>query len=64
MRKGVKEMVEEGLLFLDDISRIFRISKNTLQRKKWREQKGIPLHKIGKKLCGFKNEIERWAKSQ
>jgi hypothetical protein len=57
-------MTEGEVLFLEDISRIFRISLNTLQRKKWREQNGIPLHKIGKKLCGFKNEIERWAKSR
>jgi hypothetical protein len=57
-------MTEGDILFVDDISKLFSISQNTIQRKKWREQAGIPLHKIGKKLCGFKHEIERWAKSK
>ena len=57
-------MREEDILFVDDIARLFSLSQNTIQRKKWREQAGIPLHKIGKKLCGFKNEIEIWAKSK
>ena len=57
-------MKEGDILFVDDIARLFSLSQNTIQRKKWREQAGIPLYKIGKKLCGFKNEIERWAKSK
>lgn len=57
--------MEDGeVLFVEDISRLFRISPNTIQRKRWREESGIPLHRIGKKLCGFKNEIDRWAKSK
>ncbi|MCK4860051.1 MAG: transcriptional regulator [Candidatus Omnitrophica bacterium] len=57
-------MTEADILFVDDISRLFSISQNTIQRRKWREQTGMPLHKIGKKLCGFKREIEEWAKSK
>ena len=57
-------MTEGDILFVNDISKLFSISQNTIQRKKWREQAGIPLHKIGKKLCGFRHEIERWAKSK
>ncbi|MBU1086965.1 MAG: hypothetical protein KKD05_05530 [Candidatus Omnitrophica bacterium] len=57
-------MKEEDILFVGDIARLFSLSQNTIQRKKWREQAGIPLYKIGKKLCGFKNEIESWAKSK
>lgn len=57
-------MTEGEILFVGDISRLFSISPNTIQRKKWREQTGMPLHKIGKKLCGFKHEIEKWAKSK
>ena len=57
-------MTDGEILFVEDISRLFQVSVNTIQRKKWREQTGIPLHKIGKKLCGFKHEIEKWAKSK
>jgi hypothetical protein len=57
-------MEDQEVLFVEDISKLFHISPNTIQRKKWREESGIPLHRIGKKLCGFKNEIDRWAKSK
>jgi hypothetical protein len=57
-------MSEQEVLFVEDISRLFRISLNTIQRRKWREHSGIPLRKIGKRLCGFKDEIEKWAKAQ
>jgi len=57
-------MEDSEVLFVEDISKLFHISPNTIQRKRWREESGIPLHRIGKKLCGFKNEIDRWAKSK
>lgn len=55
-------MPESDLLFVDDISRLFRLSKNTIRRRKWREKSGIPLHKVGKQLCGSRTEIENWFK--
>jgi len=55
-------MGEGDILFSEDITRLFRISPNTLRRKKWREKTGIPLHKVGKRLCGLKSEIEKWFK--
>jgi len=61
---GGNEVVQSEVLFVPDIARLFRVSPNTIQRKKWREETGIPLHKIGKRLCGFKQEIEKWAKSK
>lgn len=57
-------MTKGEILFVEDISQLFGVSSNTIQRKKWRETTGIPLHKIGKKLCGFKQEVEKWAKSK
>ncbi len=57
-------MTKGEILFVEDISQLFGLSSNTIQRKKWREATGIPLHKIGKKLCGFKQEVEKWAKSK
>ena len=57
-------MTEADILFVEDISKLFGVSANTIHRKRWREETGIPLHKIGKKLCGFKHEVEKWAKSK
>lgn len=50
------------LLFVDEVSKMFRISKTTLRRRKWREHNGIPIRKVGKKLCASRDEIERWFK--
>lgn len=57
-------MTQGEILFVEDISRLFGVSANTIHRKSWRKETGIPLHKIGKKLCGFKQEVEKWAKSK
>ena len=57
-------MINNEILFVEDISKLFGVSANTIHRKRWREETGIPLHKIGKKLCGFKHEVEKWAKSK
>lgn len=53
-------MVEDNIIFISDISKLFRISPNTLRRKKWRKKTGIPLRKVGKQLCGSRSEIEKW----
>lgn len=57
-------MEEQEVLFVEDISKLFHISPNTIQRKRWRAESGIPLRRIGKRLCGFRKEIEGWAKSK
>ena len=57
-------MTQGEILFVEDIARLFQVAPNTIQRRRWREETGIPLHKIGKKLCGFKYEVEEWAKSR
>ena len=54
------KVTETEFLFVDDVSRMFRISPNTLRRKEWRRKSGIPLRKVGKQLCGARTEIERW----
>lgn len=53
-------MGEGDILFIEDISRLFHIAPNTLRRKKWRQKSGIPLRKVGNKLCGLKFELEKW----
>jgi len=53
-------MLETEILFVKDISKMFRISSNTLRRRLWRERTGIPLRKVGRQLCGTKTEIDKW----
>lgn len=48
------------LLFIDDVHKLIRVSKNTIRRKKWREKTGIPMRKIGNKLCGYKQDVITW----
>lgn len=55
-------MVEDSILFVPDIARMFKVSENTIRRRKWRERSGIPLRKVGKQLCGARSDIERWFK--
>lgn len=55
-------MADDSILFVVDIAKLFRISPNTLRRKKWRQKSGIPLRKVGRQLCGLRPEIERWFK--
>lgn len=55
-------MVDGDILFVEDVARIFHISANTIRRKRWREKTGIPLRKVGKRLCVAKAEIENWFK--
>lgn len=55
-------MADDSILFVADIAKLFRISPNTLRRKKWRQKSGIPLRKVGRQLCGLRPEIERWFK--
>ena len=53
-------MIVEELLFVEDIAKLFNVSEDTIRRKKWRQKNGIPLHRVGKRLCGLKEEIEEW----
>jgi hypothetical protein len=55
-------MTEDNILFVGDVAKLFRISPNTIRRRKWRERSGIPLRKVGKQLCGSRSDIERWFK--
>jgi len=55
--------VKEGdIIFLPEISRMFNISQGTLRRKSWRQKSGIPLRKVGRRLCGLRPELEKWFK--
>ena len=53
-------MTGEDLIFVEEIAQMFNISANTIRRKSWRRKTGIPLRKVGKRLCGTRKEIEKW----
>lgn len=55
-------MTEKDVLFVEDVARIFQIAPGTIRRRKWREKNGIPLRRIGKRLCSTRGEIEHWYK--
>jgi len=56
-------MEEKDILFIKDIAKLLDVSPNTLRRKRWRDKTGIPLHKVGKKLCCLRGELEKWLKN-
>ncbi len=59
-RKESNMMTQGELMFVKDISKLFRISANTLRRRRWREKTGIPLRKVGRSLCGIRSDVEEW----
>lgn len=55
-------MTREDILTVEQISDILGISKNTIQRRIWREKTGCPLRKIGKRLYALATEFYKWMK--
>ena len=57
-------MTRQDVLTVEDVARILGISKNTIQRKSWRERTGCPLGKVGKELCGLTKDFEEWIQTK
>ncbi len=55
-------MTREDILTVEQISEILGISRNTIQRRLWRERTGCPLRKIGKRLYVLAAEFYKWMK--
>lgn len=55
-------MTREDILTVEQISEILEISRNTIQRRNWRERTGCPLRKVGKRLYAFATEFYKWMK--
>jgi len=55
-------MTRQDVLTVDEVSNILGISKNTIQRKAWREKTGCPLRKVGKRLYTLAGEFHKWLK--
>ncbi|MBU3933472.1 MAG: helix-turn-helix domain-containing protein [Candidatus Omnitrophica bacterium] len=55
-------MTREDILTVEQISEILGISRNTIQRRLWRERTGCPLRKIGKRLYALAAEFYKWMK--
>lgn len=55
-------MSPHDILTVEQIAELLHISKNTVQRKSWREKTGCPLRKIGKRLYVVAHEFTAWMK--
>jgi len=56
-------MTRQDILTVEKVSEILGISRNTVQRRDWRDRTGCPLRKIGKRLYVLDAEFARWVKS-
>jgi len=55
-------MTEADILTVEQISKILRISCNTIQRKSWQQKTGCPLRQIGRRLYVIAAEFWQWFK--
>ncbi len=53
-------MLQSDVMTVEEIASILRISKNTIQRRSWREKTGCPLRKKGKRLYSIVEEFYKW----
>ncbi len=55
-------MTAQDVLTVERVSEILGISRNTIQRRSWRESTGCPLRKKGKRLYSLVKEFNDWLK--
>ncbi|MHC4123953.1 MAG: helix-turn-helix domain-containing protein [Planctomycetota bacterium] len=55
-------MTTQDVLTVEQVADILHISKNTIQRKSYREKTGIPLKKRGRRLYTLAAEFYKWLK--
>ena len=56
-------MTREDILTVEEVSSILGISKNTVQRRDWRDRTGCPLRKLGKRLYILDAEFNKWVRN-
>ena len=61
-RERGKGMTQYDVLTVEQVSEILGISRNTIQRRDWREKTGCPLRKKGKRLYSMTKEFSDWLK--
>ena len=55
-------MTKQDILNVEEIAEILGVSRNTIQRKSWRDRTGCPVRKIGKRLYALAAEFYKWMK--
>ena len=55
-------MTRQDILTVEQIAEILGVSRNTIQRKSWRDRTGCPVRKIGKRLYALGSEFHKWIK--
>jgi hypothetical protein len=53
-------ILEKPILYTEDVAEILRITKNTIQSKRWKESSGCPIRRKGKCLSVRKDDFWRW----
>ena len=53
-------MTRQDVLTVEQVSEVLGVSRNTIQRRDWREKTGCPLRKIGKRLYILVDEFHKW----
>ncbi|NQT06112.1 MAG: helix-turn-helix domain-containing protein [Candidatus Omnitrophica bacterium] len=55
-------MTRQDIMTVEDVAELLGISRNTIQRKIWRDKTGCPLRKKGKRLYSIAKEFNEWLK--
>lgn len=55
-------MTKQDIVWVEEIASMIGVTKNTIQRKKWRDKTGCPIRKKGKKLYCIRTELDSWLK--
>lgn len=55
-------MTRQDILTVEQIADILGVSRNTIQRRSWRDRTGCPLRKVGKRLYMLDAEFHKWMK--
>ena len=56
-------MTPQDILTVEQVAALLHISRNTIQRKSWRDKTGCPLRKKGRRLYAIHGELTNWLKA-
>lgn len=57
-------MTKADVLTVEQVAEILGISKNTIQRRSWREKTGCPLKRRGRRLYSYAPDFTRWVRGR
>jgi len=57
-------MTYQDIMTSEEIAELLRVRPQTLYDNRWRQQSGCPLFRQGKRLFGYRKEIDKWYKDR